>query len=94
MVKRYNRVILQFIHCFLEGKHKEWDKYVAVLGLALYAAVNMSIGFTANMLHLVHETDMPSDLFLGVAEVNHSNHEAVAYIKELFKTVKETVVKV
>jgi hypothetical protein len=93
-VERYNRVILQFIRCFLEGKQKNWDKYVSVLGMALRASVNRSTGFTANMLHLGREVNMPSDLLFGVAEANQEEREPVEFLKEVLETSKKVFAKV
>jgi hypothetical protein len=93
-VERYNRVILQFIRCFLEGKQKNWDRYVSVLGMALRASVNRSTGFTANMLHLGREINMPSDLLLGVAEANQEEQDPAEFLKGVLKTSKVTFAKV
>ncbi len=86
----YNRVILQFIRCFLEGKQKDWDRYIHVLRMALCAAVNRSMGFTANILLFGSEVNMPVDLFHGWAEANHKEQEPAEYLRDLLKTTKET----
>ena len=92
-VERYNRVIVQFIRCFLEGKQKNWDLYLPALGMSLRASVNRSTGFTANLLHLGREVHMPSDVFLGLSEVNQPDLEHAAYVKNILSMSKETLAK-
>ena len=36
-VETYNRVVLRFLRCFLEGKQRDWDKYVSSVGMSLRA---------------------------------------------------------
>ena len=69
-VERYNRTILQMIRCFLKNKQQDWDKYLPAIGMALRATVNGSTGYTANMMMLGREVQLPIDVILGTAEVN------------------------
>lgn len=93
-VERYNRVVLQFIRCFLDGKQKGWDKYLDELGMSIRATVNRITGFTPNMLFLNREVHMPIDLVMGVARANREVKEPAEYLQDLQARVKETYVQV
>ena len=65
-VERYNRVILQLIHCFV-GKHaKDWDKHLPLLVMATHAMEHKETGFTPNQLMLGQEVLMPADIIMGI----------------------------
>ncbi len=89
-VERYNRTILQFIRCFLEGKVREWDQYITHLGLALRSMVNVDTGFTPNMLMLGHEVNLPVDVFFGVSHANRTGREPAEFLRELLPRLEET----
>ena len=69
-VERYNKVVLQFIRCYLDGKQKDWDKYIATVGMSIRASVSRSTGFTPNFMMFGRELHMPTDILMGVASVN------------------------
>ncbi|KAK3085317.1 hypothetical protein FSP39_001380 [Pinctada imbricata] len=61
-VERYNRTLMDAVRCFASRKQKEWDEYLPLLSGALRSAVNRNTGFTANMLMLGREVNVPADL--------------------------------
>jgi transposase InsO family protein len=71
-VERYNRIVLQFIRCFLQGKQQEWDEHLASVGMAIRSTENRSTGYTPNLLMFGEEINMPADILLGLPFVNRS----------------------
>ena len=51
------------IRCYLEGKQKDWDKNLQLIGMAIRSMVNRSTGFTPNYLMLGREISIPNELF-------------------------------
>ena len=97
-VERYNRVVLQFVRCFLDGKQKDWDKYIASVAMSIRSTVNKSTGFTPNFLMFGQELNMPVDILMGLPAannhpVNHSEHakELESILKEAYKVVRENL---
>ncbi len=87
-VERYNQMILSYIRCFLADKPEEWDKHLATLGMSLRATVNRSTGYTANMLRLGQEVNMPEDLLFGVTQANHGTTTAPEYVQDLWERLR------
>lgn len=87
-VERYNQMILSYIRCYLKDKPEEWDKHLDALGMSLRATVNRSTGFTANMLRLGQEVNLPEDVFFGVAQANTKEAEVPEYLRGLQDTLR------
>ena len=88
-VERYNRVVLQFVRCFIDGKQRDWDKYIASVAMSIRATVNKSTGFTPNFLMFGQELNMPADILLGVAAANSQANSPSEHSKELAKILQE-----
>ena len=67
-VESYNRVILQFVRCFSEGKPDRWDECLPMLMMALHSMVHRQTGYSANHLMLGREVLQPIDLVLGTLD--------------------------
>ena len=88
-VERYNQQLLNFLRCFLQGKQRCWDEYLPVLGMALWATVNRSTGFTPNMLQLGCEVNMPADILLGLPRSEELPQSQGQYLKTLLSRMEE-----
>lgn len=86
----YNRVLARFIRSFLDGKQKEWDRYLPALGMSMRATINRDTGYTANMMVLGREVSMPSDVVFGLTAVNKEDQEPPEYVSKLLETLRET----
>ena len=86
-VERYNTVVLNFLRCYLAGHQKKWDQYLPVLGLAIRSTVNRSTGFTANMLMLGREVNMPVDITFGNLTERTRYDTASKYLKFLLEAL-------
>lgn len=64
-VERFNTVGIQMVRCYIEKKHKQWDRDVPLLSMALHSIVNRQTGYTLNQLMLGRETVQPIQLLLG-----------------------------
>ena len=64
----YNKVILQFVRCFAEGKKDRWDEFLPMLSMALHSSVHRQTGYSSNMLMLGREVLQPLDLMLGTVD--------------------------
>ena len=60
-----NRIVLQMIRIFCDGKPGDWDYQLPFLCMALHATKSRSTGFTPNMLMLGREVTSPADLMFG-----------------------------
>lgn len=89
VVERINSPSAQFLRCFIEGKHKDWDRYIPALGMALRATVNQDTGYTPNMMVLGREVTVPSDIIFGVAEANTEPQTAPEYVTNLVETLRQ-----
>ncbi|XP_072176982.1 uncharacterized protein [Diadema setosum] len=61
-VERYNRALMNAVRCYVGKTHNKWDEFLSQIAGALRATVNRSTGFTANMLMLGREVNLPSAL--------------------------------
>ena len=66
----------------------KWDKYLPALGMAVWATVNSSTGYSPNMLQLGREVVMPIDVWLE----GNTREEAklpAAFVKKLREVLQE-----
>ena len=88
-VERYNRILVQMIRCYIEGKHRRWDQDVPLLVMALHSTENRSTGFTPTMMVLGREVHLPSDVVMGVTAPNTTLSSPVAWVRQLQQTLSE-----
>ena len=89
-VERYNRTILQMMRCFLKGRQNQWDNFLPALGMALRATTNRSTGFTANMLMLGREVQLPMDVILGISRANKETSSPSEFLCKLTHILHDT----
>ena len=82
-VECYNRVILQTIRCYLQGKEKSWDRYLPLITMALRATEHSATGFTPNMMMLGREVNLPLELVAGATTMNSETPSPSAYVSDL-----------
>jgi transposase InsO family protein len=97
-VERYNRVVLQFIRCFLGDKQQEWDKHLAAVGMSIRASVHQGTGFTPNFLVFGREVTMPSDILFNLPSIHQPHSPPAQYamrtierLKDAFHIVRENL---
>ncbi len=56
----------------------------------IWATVNCDTGFTANMMVLGHEVNVPSYIVFGVTGTNRKEMDAAKQVKELLRVLQET----
>jgi transposase InsO family protein len=88
-IERYNRIVLQMIRCYIEGKHSAWDRDLPLLSMALHSMENRQTGFTPNRMMLGRETIQPVDLLLGTFDVNSELYEPHQWVKYLGHTLNQ-----
>ncbi len=84
-VERYNRVVLQMVRCYIEGKVKQWDRDLYLLAMALRSTEHRQTGFTPNRLMLGREVLQPVDLLLGLTETQLQRYEPYQWVQHLAK---------
>ena len=60
-----NRLILQLIRTYIEGRPRNWDWYLPFICFALHTTVNRTTGFTPHMLLFGEEATLPVDVLFG-----------------------------
>ena len=50
------------VRCFVSKQQNNWDEHLPHLAGAIRSSVNISTGFTPNMLMLGREVNQPADL--------------------------------
>jgi hypothetical protein len=88
-VETYNRVVLRFLRCFLDGKQRDWDRYISSVGMSLRASVSKSTGFTPNFLMFGQEVNTPVEILMGLPAVNQERHEPAEYVTDLNNVLQE-----
>lgn len=88
-VERYNRTLVQMIRCYIDKDQKEWDVNLPYLTAAIRAIVNRQVGFTANLMMLGRETNVPIDILLGVASANQEESSSSEYVNKLVKQMRD-----
>lgn len=88
-VERYNRVLLQMIRCYIEGKVRNWDVDLPLLVMALHATENRSTGYTPNRLMLGREVVLPVDIVTGMASLTLTDYEPDEWVRHLDKVMEE-----
>jgi hypothetical protein len=88
-VETYNRVVLRFLRCFLDGKQTNWDRYISSVGMSLRAAVSKSTGFTPNFLMFGQEVNTPIEILMGLPSVNQKPQEPAEHSVELRRILEE-----
>lgn len=88
-VERYNRLLLQMIRCYIEGKQNTWDENIQLLAAAIRAMPTRATGFSANLLFLGREVNSPIDIILGTTSAQRKNQEPAEYLLNFRKTMKE-----
>ena len=89
-VERYNRVVLQFIPCYLDGKQRDWDKHIATVGLSIRASVSCSTGFTSNFMMFGRELHLPTDILMGLPSQHSLPTEPAQYVGHLIEIMRST----
>ena len=62
-VERYNRTLLQFMHCHLKDNSR-WDEHLPALTSAIRSVPNMQTGFTPNLMMLGCVVSHPARLLV------------------------------
>ena len=86
-IERYNRTILQMIRSYLEQGHSTWDEELPLLTSAIRAIHNKQVGYSANMMMLGRETNLPIEVMLGTAEANATSQKPANYVEKLGSTL-------
>ena len=93
-VERFNKVVLQYVRCFLEGKQADWDQHLTSLGMSLRSMVNQSTGYTANYLMFGREITLPTDIAYGLQQVNSTPTLPPEHIQQKSKILREAFASV
>lgn len=88
-VERCDRVLLQMIRCYIEGKVQNWDIDLPLLVMALHATENRSTGYTPNRLMLGREVVLPVDIVTGMASLTLTYYEPDEWERHLDKVMAE-----
>ena len=88
-VERYNRSVLQFLRCFLEGHQRAWDKHLPAVAMALRASVSATTGFTPNYLMFGEEVNLPAALFLGLPTLRAERESPAEHVSAMGETLRE-----
>ena len=93
-VERYNRTLMDAIRCFIGKAQNQWDVHLQQIAGALRSSVNRMTGFTANMLMLGREVNMPAHLMFPLPSGKKADPEDYAgQLVEKLKMAHETARK-
>lgn len=84
-VERYDRVLLQMIRCYIEGKVRNWDVDLPLLVMALHATENRSTGYTPNRCKVVLQVDIVTRM----ASLTLTDYEPDEWVRHLDKVMAE-----
>ena len=92
--ERVNRTLMDAVRCFASRIPTMWDEYLPQLAGALRSAVNRNTGFTANMLMLGREVNVPADLVFPSPEqekqdVNEFVGQLVDHIQKAHEAARD-----
>lgn len=93
-VERFNRVVLQYVRCFLEGKQADWDLHLPSLGMSIRSMENRSTGFTANFLMFGREVTLPTDIVYDLQSVNSTKCTPPEYIQKKLEVLRNAFASV
>lgn len=86
-VERYNRTLMDAVRCYIDGRPKSWDQYLAPLAGALRSAINRRTGYTANKLMLGREVNVPATILYRPPDSNDFQNgeegEVDKYVRDL-----------
>ena len=88
-VERYNRLLLQIVHCYLCAKDKTWDQDLQFLAGAIHGMEHRAIGFSANMMMLGMEMFTPIDILMRTAGEHYWDENPAGYVQHLRKVLRE-----
>jgi hypothetical protein len=82
-------MILTYIRCFLQGKDKDWDLHLPFLGMSIRSTVNRTTGYTANMLMLGREVNMPWDVAFNINTPKAPRDNVSEYVRQTLDQMEE-----
>lgn len=86
--ERHNKTIGAALRCYIKENHKDWDKYLPQISLALKLAVNSVTGYSPFFLNHAREyVSHPDDYLLD--EIEESSEEALAARTSFIKKFQE-----
>ena len=68
MVERFNRVLADMLHQFVDETGSNWSQYLQVAMMAYRSAVHTATGMTPNEMMLGREITLPADLEFGLTD--------------------------
>lgn len=84
-----NRLILQLIRVYVEGKATDWDWYLPFLNFTLHTTVNRTTGFTPAMLLFGRELTMPFDLLFDCSPPKSTQYTPEEWAQKITDTIAE-----
>ena len=87
-VERYNRLLTQMIHCYIQKNKHNSDAYLQQLTGAIRSTENRQTGFIPNCMIFGRENVHPIDSFLGLNMAEKQD------ISEYVKNLRDTLVEV
>lgn len=88
-VERYNRSVLQFLRCYLDGHQRAWDKHLPAVAMALRASVSAATGFSPNFLMFGEEVKLPAALFLGLPALQAEKESPSEHASAMGETLRK-----
>lgn len=71
-VERFNRTLIDAVHCFVDKSQRNWDEHLPQLASAWRLSVNRHTDFTPNKLMLGREVSVPAHLVFRPPSSNAS----------------------
>lgn len=87
--ERYNRTLMDAVRCFIGKSQNQWDLHLQQIAGALRSSVNRSTGYTANMMMLGREVNLPAHLMFPQAQPSTKDDDADDYVAQLTKNIQK-----
>ena len=80
--ERFNKTLWRMIRAYIKDQ-RDWDLFLGCLAGAYRATPHISTGFSPNRLIFGSEVKLPSDILLGIAEINDNFKNFGDFLKTL-----------
>ena len=88
--ERYNRTLMDAERCFIGKSQNQWDLHLQQIAGALRSSVNRSTGYTANMMMLGREVNLPAHLMFPQAQPSTKDDDTDGYVAQLTRNIQKT----
>ena len=78
------------VRCFIGKSQNQWDLHLQQIAGALRSAINRSTGYTANMMMLGREVNLPAHLMFPQAQPSTKDDNTDGYVAQLTRNIQKS----